>query len=70
MTPGQVAAFLMCLGAVGVVEFATLAICARQPYPLTSVRMRQRMSRPAVRHAPSIALVFAAILVAGFVLHL
>ncbi|PZS30954.1 MAG: hypothetical protein DLM58_12770 [Pseudonocardiales bacterium] len=68
MSGNRVAEILMYIGALGLVEFALLAVSARQLHGFTTIRLRRKMASPLVRHAPSIAALSAALLVAGALL--
>jgi hypothetical protein len=61
---------LIYLGAIGIVQFASLAFSARQLQGVASVRLRRRVSSVVVRHAPPFAAVSAAALLAGVMLRL
>lgn len=65
MNANRVAEILMYVGALGVVNFVLLAVSVRQVQGFTTVRLRRKLSSPLVRHAPSIAALSAALLLAG-----
>lgn len=68
MSANRVAEILMYIGVLGLVDFALLAVSARQLQGITTVRLRRKLSSPLLRHAPSIAALFAALLLAGAIL--
>ncbi len=68
MSANRIAEILMYIGALGVVDFALLAVSARQMDGVTTIRLRRKMSSPFVRHASSIAALSAALLLAGAIL--
>ncbi len=66
MSANRVAEILMYIGALGLVNFALLAVSARRlVHGITTVQLRRKLSSPFVRHAPSIAALSAALLCAG-----
>ncbi len=71
MTAAPLATVLIYIGAIGVLQFASLAFSARQLRGMTvSVRVGHRMSSPLTRHAQPLAALSAAVLLMGMVLHL
>lgn len=68
MSPNRVAEILIYIGALGFVDFALLAISARHVHGVTTIRLRRKIASPFVRHAPSIAALSAAVLIAGTIL--
>lgn len=70
MSGNRVAEILMYIGALGLVDFALLAVSARQANGITIARLRRKLSSPFVRHAPSIAALSAELLFAGVIVRL
>lgn len=68
MSATRVGEILMYIGALGLIDFALLAVSARQMREVTITRLRRKLANPFVRHAPSIAALSAALLVAGAIL--
>ncbi len=58
------------VGAIGVLQFVSLAFSTRQLRGVTvAVRLGRRMSSPLARHAQPFAALSAALLLVGIVLH-
>ncbi len=70
MSAASLATVLIYIGAIGVLQFVSLAFSARQLQGMTvSVRVGHRIARPVTRHAQPLAALSAALLLKGMILH-
>ena len=70
MSAQPLAEALSYVGAIGVLQFVSLAFSARQLQGVTNTRLRRRILSPAARHAHLFALLSAGLLLAGITLRM